>query len=181
MVNVLHKIHPTRTGTVVHIGAKGTIENVCTSLNDMDIKVPVLMENCAETSKLGRTIDELRKLIEGTDSRNVGICLDTCHCYAGGMCDFSDINQVEKLFEDISFTHNRRVIFHANDSLCPYNGRIDRHSHIGYGHIWNINRPESIPALERYYELSKMNCNDIIFETPNEFDKRYENDLYDSV
>jgi len=181
MVDALYKINPSRTGTVVHIGAKGTIENVCKELNDLDLKVPVLMENCAETSKLGRTLNELRKIIEGTDSQKVGICVDTCHAHCGNLCDLSDPSQTEKFFEDLSFMANRKLIFHVNDSLTNYGSRLDRHAPVGYGTIWNLNRQDSLANLERFYELIKMEGSDVIFETPNEFSSKYEQDLFLSV
>jgi len=177
----LSKIDTERTGTVVHIGAKGTIGNVCERLNDLSITTNVLMENCAETKKLGRTLDEIRLLVEGTDSKKLGICFDTCHMYSGQMCNLNNANEVESFFEDLTFLHNRKVIFHVNDSLVPYNDRTDRHSPIGYGHIWNMNLSESLGNLERFYELLKQNCYDCIFETPNPYSNKYESELFNKV
>ena len=52
----------------MHIGAKGSIENVIDRINSIDIKSPLLLENSAgEGSKLGKDIDQLRKLKEGID------------------------------------------------------------------------------------------------------------------
>lgn len=182
VVNELYKIGPEYTSTVVHIGAKGSIGKLCQELNDMEIKIPVLMENSAgEGSKLGRDIDELRKIVEGTDSSKVGICVDTCHTFAAGACDLRSISLTEKLFEELEFTSNRKLIFHVNDSLTPLNGRVDRHAPVGYGHIWNLNVEGSKENLERFYELCIMNKSDVIFETPNEFTKKYEEELFLSL
>ena len=182
VINELHKIGPDYTSTVVHIGAKGSIGKLCNELNDLDIKIPVLMENSAgEGSKLGRDIDELRHIVEGTDSSKVGICIDTCHIFAAGTCDLRSMSLTEKLFEDMDFMNNRRLIFHVNDSLTDLGGRVDRHAPIGYGHIWNLNVDGSRQNLERFYELCIMSKSDIIFETPNEFTKKYEEELFNTL
>jgi len=177
-INTLYQISSTHTGTIFHIGAKGSIESLNKQLNDMEILSPLYAENCAgEGSKLGKNIDELRKIVEGTDSRNIGICIDTCHSFAAGMTDFREINQVDKLFEDFSMFSNRKVMFHVNDSLTEFKGKSDRHAPVGYGHIWNINRPELKDSLMRFYELTKFGNHDIIFETPNPVSSELESDI----
>lgn len=179
VMDTLYRITPERTGTVVHIGAKGSIERLCRELNDMNIVVPVYMENCAgEGSKLGRNIDEMRKIIEGTDSPNVGICIDTCHAFAAGMYDFREVRQIDRMFDDLSFLDNRKLTFHMNDSLTDFGGRVDRHAPIRYGHIWNLNRPELQESLDRMYELCRDGCYDTIFETPNPVSSEFETDLF---
>jgi len=180
IVNTLYEVGPEYTGTIVHTGAKGSISSLCGVLNDMDLKMPVLMENCAEASKLGKNMDELRLIVEGTDSRNIGICIDTCHSFASGMTDYRESSAVEKFFEDMSAFDNRQVIFHINDSLTEFGGKSDRHAPIRYGHIWNLNRPDSIESLQRFYELTRMGCHDCIFETPNPVSSVFEADMLTS-
>jgi endonuclease IV len=166
------------TGVVFHIGAKGSIENVSRELNDMEIKVPTYNENCAgEGSKLGKNMDELRKLIEGTDSYNVGVCIDTCHAFAAGMSDLREMSATEKLFEDLSLFNDRPIIFHVNDSLTEFSGKSDRHAPIAFGHIWNLNRENSLDPLKRFYELANSSSYDIIFETPNPMTIKYESEM----
>ena len=181
IINTMYQIGPEYTGTVFHIGAKGSIESLNKELNDMEILSPLFAENCAEKSKLGKNMDELRKIIEGTDSNKIGICIDTCHAFASGMTDFRNASQVEKLFDDFDTFYNRKVIFHVNDSLTVYGGSSDRHAPIGYGHIWNINVPELKSSLVRFYELCQMGSNDIIFETPNEVSNALESGLLNDM
>jgi deoxyribonuclease-4 len=178
LINTLYQIGPEHTGIIVHTGAKGSIESLNKVLNDMEILVPVYMENCAEKSKLGKNMDEMRKIIEGTDSNKIGICIDTCHAFASGMTDFREISATEKLFNDIDYFGNRKTMFHVNDSLTPLGGSADRHSPIGYGHIWNINVPGSKDSLSRFYELTKTGCYDIIFETPNPVSNELEAEMF---
>ena len=180
IINTLNQISPQRTGTIFHTGAKGSIENLGKQLNDMNITVPVFAENAAETSRLGKNFEELRHLIESTDSFNLGICIDTCHAFASGMTDFRDMSQTEKLFENLSTFEDRPIMFHVNDSLVELNARKDRHAPIGSGHIWNLNRSGSTDTLVRFYELAKMSGNDIIFETSNPISDKLEAELFNS-
>lgn len=167
-IDELHKIGGDYTGTVLHIGARGTIQNVVEQLNDMDVKVPIYLENSAgEGTKLGNNMDELRKLIEGCDSNKMSLCIDTCHAFSAGMVDFREDSAVEKFFEDMSFASDRNWIFHVNDSTTPFFGKVDRHSPVGFGHIWNLNVNGSLERLQRFYELASSVGKDIVFETPN--------------
>ena len=181
IINTLNQISNTRTGTIFHTGSRGSIENVGRQINDMNLTVPTFAENSAgEGTKLGKNFEELRHLIESTDSFNLGICIDTCHAFASGMTDFRDMSQTEKLFEDLSTFEDRPIMFHVNDSLVELNARKDRHAPIGFGHIWNLNRPSSTDTLIRFYELSKMAGNDVIFETANPISDKLEAELFNS-
>lgn len=135
---------------VLHIGAKGTVETVANEINTMDLRVgefnrnqrPLVLEVCAgEGTKLGKNDHELRHLFEGIDKTEgrVGLCLDTQHLFASGMCDFTSHESVVKLFErmeDIVGPSGINLI-HLNDSLVPFGGRKDRHAPLGMGHIWS--------------------------------------------
>lgn len=155
------RISKTHTGTVLHIGANGTIENVADQLNSMTISSPLFLENCAgEGSKLGKSMVELDKLMESIDSHNVGICVDTCHAHSAGMTDMRDNRSVVKLFDDLP--EDRPVMFHLNDSKVAYHAKVDRHMPIGAGTIWS----ESKDSLKTFAELSQKCGRDIVLETP---------------
>jgi len=98
----------------------------------------VLLEHTAgQGTVLGHTFEQLARIIELTDgSRRVGVWLDTCHLIAAGY----DIAS-EKGYDDV-FAWFTRVIgldrlkgFHLNDSKTPFGSRLDRHEHIGKGHL----------------------------------------------
>jgi len=179
-INTMYQLGPSNAGVVFHIGAKGSVENVFDTINSMEILVPTFYENSAgEGSKLGKDIDELRRLIEGTDSYNMGVCIDTCHAFSAAMCDFREMDKIDKLFEDLDFLGKRPLTFHLNDSLTPFGGKADRHSVLGYGQIWNVNKPDTINTLYRFYQHTKERNNDIIFETPNEVSSFLESELYE--
>jgi len=160
---------PQQTGTVLHIGANGTIENVIEQLNDMTISAPLYLENCAgEGSKLGRNVDELRKLMEGCDSHSIGLCIDTCHSYGAGMTDMRSSEAIIKTFEELDCP---RTIIHLNDSLGDYKSKKDRHAFIGQGLIWSAQDGETQEeALESFNTLRDYAFDaewDIILETPS--------------
>jgi deoxyribonuclease-4 len=156
------RISNTHTGTILHIGANGTIENVADQLNSMDISSPLYLENCAgEGSKLGKNMYELHKLMEAIDSYRVGICVDTCHAHSSGMTDMRNSSSVVKMFDDLP--EDRPLMFHLNDSKVAYMAKVDRHMPIGYGTIWSEKRD----SLNTFAELAQKCGRDIVLETPS--------------
>jgi deoxyribonuclease-4 len=100
--------------------------------------VRVLLEHTAgQGTVLGHTFEQLARIMELTNgSSRIGVWLDTCHLLAAGY----DI-ATEHGYADV-FTWFERVIgldrlhgFHLNDSKTPLGSRIDRHEHIGKGHL----------------------------------------------
>jgi deoxyribonuclease-4 len=98
----------------------------------------VLLENTAgQGTTLGATFEQLASIIAKTnDHRRVGVCLDTCHLLASGydLCSpegyASTFTQFGRL---VGF--DRLRAFHMNDSKKPLASRVDRHEHIGQGHL----------------------------------------------
>jgi deoxyribonuclease-4 len=155
------RISTTHTGSVLHIGANGTLETVADQLNSMTISSPLYLENCAgEGSKLGKSMEELHRLIEATDSHRVGLCIDTCHAHSAGMTDMRSSSSVVKLFDDLP--EDRPVMFHLNDSKVAYHAKVDRHMPIGAGTIWS----DGLNSLKTFAELSQKSGRDIVLETP---------------
>jgi len=168
ILNVQAQIDPELTGTVLHIGAKGTVENVIDRINSMDIKSPLMLENSAgEGSKLGKDIDQLRKLKEGIDSHRVGFCLDTCHCHSSGMCDMRSREKVVNMFDEVHDFGCDRVMVHLNDSKTEMGSKMDRHAVVGFGTIWNYHDGPSFESLTSMRDYCKEYYHDIILETPS--------------
>jgi deoxyribonuclease-4 len=101
-------------------------------------KTMVLLENTAgQGTTLGATFEQLASIIaKMNDHRRVGVCLDTCHLLASGY----DLCSPEGYAS--TFTQFGRIVgfarlqaFHMNDSKKPLNSRVDRHEHIGQGHL----------------------------------------------
>jgi deoxyribonuclease-4 len=98
----------------------------------------VLLENTAgQGTTLGATFEQLASIIAKTnDHRRIGVCLDTCHLIASGyeLCSpesyAATFNQFGRV---VGF--ERLKVFHMNDSKKPLGSRVDRHEHIGQGHL----------------------------------------------
>lgn len=167
---------------VLHIGAKGTIENVGEYVNQLSnlgylerkqhdrMPYPLLLEVAAgQGTSLGKTWEEMRHLYESIDKTNVGLCIDTQHVFASGMCDFEDHESVVKMFDHSDWISRKGVsMFHINDSDRPFASRVDRHAPLKQGHIWSVN-DESLRSLVDI--CTDMNI-DMIAET-----KDHENDF----
>jgi deoxyribonuclease-4 len=120
--------------------------------------VMTLLETTAwQGTNLGYTFEQLasmRELVK--QKRRVGVCADSCHMYAAGYDLKTEEGYADtwKRFADvIGFEHLRA--FHLNDSKKPHGSRVDRHDHIGQGHLglepfrWLLQDPrfEQLPAL----------------------------------
>jgi deoxyribonuclease IV len=101
-------------------------------------KTMILLEQTAgQGTALGATFEQLASILaKMNDHRRVGVCLDTCHLIAAGY----DICSPEGYAS--TFTQFGRLVgfdrlkaFHMNDSKKPLGSRVDRHEHIGQGHL----------------------------------------------
>jgi deoxyribonuclease-4 len=101
-------------------------------------KTMVLLENTAgQGTTLGATFEQLASIIAKTnDHRRVGVCLDTCHLLASGydLCSPEGYASTFKQFGRL-IGFERLKVFHVNDSKRPLGSRVDRHEHIGDGHL----------------------------------------------
>jgi deoxyribonuclease-4 len=98
----------------------------------------ILLEGTAgQGTNLGHRFEHLAAIIERLDgSPRVGVCLDTCHLIAAGYDIVSEAGYREtfRAFDRIVGL-NRLKAFHLNDSKRPLGSRVDRHEHIGRGHL----------------------------------------------
>lgn len=98
----------------------------------------VLLEHTAGQGRtLGYRFEHLATIIAHLDgSPRIGICLDTCHLLASGY-DIASATGYQHTFDafDRTIGMDRLKVFHGNDSKKPCGSRIDRHEHIGRGHL----------------------------------------------
>ena len=101
-------------------------------------KVKVLLELTAgQGTCLGHRFEHLAAIIDQVDDpKRLGVCFDTCHVFAAG---YSFGNEAEyaammKQF-DRTIGLKKLKLFHLNDSKKPLGSRVDRHEHIGRGHL----------------------------------------------
>lgn len=102
------------------------------------VATQVWLETTAgQGSCLGATFDELAILIDGVrEPERLGICIDTCHLFAAGYPLDADggFEQTFEKFETL-LGFNRLKACHVNDSAKAFGSRVDRHAHIGEGHL----------------------------------------------
>jgi deoxyribonuclease-4 len=97
----------------------------------------ILIENTAgQGSCIGCTFDQVAEIVAALDGLPVGVCLDTAHTFAAGY-DISTEAGLKSTVRAItrSFGFERIKLIHCNDSKAPLGSRVDRHQHIGLGHI----------------------------------------------
>jgi len=111
----------------------------------------VLLENTAGQGEcIGHRFEHLREIIARCPGLGLGVCLDTAHAFAAGY-DLRDEDglsaALESLERNVGLDNVRAV--HFNDSRAAYNSRVDRHWHIGLGHIGEgpLRRVASHPRL----------------------------------
>jgi deoxyribonuclease-4 len=97
----------------------------------------ILLENTAgQGSSIGCHFDQLADMLAMLDGLPVGVCLDTAHTLAAGydIATAKGLKATVRLIER-SIGFERIRLIHCNDSKAPLGARVDRHQHIGEGHI----------------------------------------------
>ena len=148
-------------GTGVEPGLSRVTLAINRALSEADNEVVLLMENTAGgLNTIGSRFEELGEILDGLDNpRRVGICLDTCHCFAAGY-DLRNRNAVKETMRsfDRAVGLKRLRLVHLNDSEAPLGSHIDRHEHIGLGMIGE----EGFRRILR----SPLGVRPLILETP---------------
>jgi len=122
----------------------------------------VLLEHTAgQGTSLGSRFDELATIIELMRGHaRVGVCLDTCHLLASGY-DLTTAEGYARTFKEFGRTvgFDRLHAFHMNDSKKPLGSRVDRHTHIGEGHV-------GLDAFRRLVNDRRFRQTPMLLETP---------------
>ncbi len=129
----------------------------------------ILIENTAgQGSSIGCNFEQVAQLLKALDEQPVDVCLDTAHTFASGY-DISTGEGLEATIRAIkrSFGFNRIKLIHCNDSKAQLNSRVDRHQHIGLGHI-------GAEAFRRLTHNLKFSRVPFILETPVDNERGYE-------
>jgi deoxyribonuclease-4 len=133
---------------VVHPGsAKGSCEADAIRVCAESLKIAceglelgefrILLENTAGQGEcIGHRFEHLRDIIRDCAELNLGVCFDTAHAFTAGY-DFRDEDGLAATMESLERSVGARSVraVHFNDSKADYNSRVDRHWHIGEGHI----------------------------------------------
>lgn len=157
-----YNFHP---GSHVKQGVDEGIRLICEGLNEAlqpGLRTTVLLETMAgKGSEVGRSFEELARIIEGTRRDELlGVCLDTCHVADAGYDIVSDLDGVLDEFDRVIGLDRLRAL-HVNDSKNPLGSRKDRHEKIGRGTLG----AETFRAVVTNPRLKGL---PMILETPNE-------------
>ncbi len=103
-----------------------------------DVRVRVLLENTAGQGKsLGWRFEHLAHILDHVQQpKRLGVCFDTCHALAAGY-SLAPAAEYETTMNDFDRLIGlaKLNVFHMNDSKKPLGSRVDRHEHIGQGHL----------------------------------------------
>ncbi|KAI4722319.1 AP endonuclease [Aureobasidium sp. EXF-10727] len=134
----LYNFHP---GNSVGGDRDAAIAHLANNLNRAHketSKVITLLENMAAGGNvIGSTFQDLRDVIDLVDDKSrVGVCLDTCHAFAGGY-DLRTPETVQKTLSDFDETVGMKYLraLHLNDSKAPFSSNRDLHANIGTGFL----------------------------------------------
>ena len=120
------------------IGLERLVEAIDTAFDSVKGKTMLLLENTAGTkNSMGSSFEDIQEIMDHVAERpRVAICFDTCHAFAAGY-DLRDTESVEKTVVALKQTVglDSLKVVHANDSKGELASRLDRHEHIGVGHI----------------------------------------------
>lgn len=123
--------------------------------------VTAVIENTAgQGSNLGYRFEQLAEIIEKVDDKSrVGVCIDTCHAFAGGYdlrtCE-ATLATLDELDEVIGMQYLRGM--HLNDAKSTLGSRVDRHHSLGQGNIgWD--------AFETIMQDKRIDAIPLILET----------------
>lgn len=101
-------------------------------------KVKIALETTAgQGTSIGHRFEHLAAIAERVDMNSrIGFCFDTCHVFAAGY-NLSTARGLADTFKEFDrlVGLDRIMIFHFNDSKTGLGSRVDRHQHIGKGHI----------------------------------------------
>ena len=128
--------------------------------------VMLLLENSAGAGfHIGSRFEELqsiRELARDLTQLPIGYCLDTCHLLASGfeIRTAAGLRATIRNAEETLGLSNVHII-HTNDSKAPLGSRVDRHEHIGKGHI-------GLEAFRRILRHPHLRGKAFIMETPIE-------------
>jgi deoxyribonuclease-4 len=156
-------VHPgSARGSCEADGIRTCAESIKLSCRRLNLgKLRILLENTAGQGEcIGHRFEHLREIMDACPKILLGVCLDTAHAFTAGY-DIREQDGLEALIDKLKSTVGTRNVraIHFNDSKVPYNSRVDRHWHIGEGHIGR-------EALRRVAQHPKLAHAAFILETP---------------
>jgi deoxyribonuclease IV len=101
-------------------------------------QVKIALEITAgQGSVLGSRFEQMARIFDSVkENERLRLCFDTEHAFAAGY-DLRSEEGYQHAFDELDrhIGLKRLVAFHINDSMKPLNSHVDRHEHIGKGHL----------------------------------------------
>lgn len=130
-------------GSIIHTGSHKdgekdiqiAVKNISKILEKIPDDVLFIIEN-AGTRKIGLYLEEIEEIIKSLKSKQVKVCLDTCHLHAAGydLRTKTTCSQFLEVF-DRKIGLEKLEMWHLNDSKDPFGSFRDRHENIGGGFV----------------------------------------------
>ncbi len=170
-------LHP---GSSVNHSKEEGINNIIEALNYVvndNNKCMILLETMAgKGSECGSTLEEIKTILDGINSKNIGICLDTCHLNDSGY----DMHEFDKFLNEYSKILDINLIkcIHVNDSKNIKGSHKDRHENIGLGtlgfdtilKIVNNNKLKDVPKILETPYISELDNTKELLYPPYKFE-----------
>ncbi len=132
--------HP---GAHMGVGEESGIKTIAESIDRAHqacsgYRVKIALEITAgQGSVLGSRFEQMARIFGAVkENDRLRLCFDTEHAFAAGY-DLRTEQGYNQAFADLDrhIGLKRLVAFHINDSMKPLNSHVDRHEHIGKGHL----------------------------------------------
>jgi len=124
-------------------GPSGGLRRIASALNrthrDLpDINVLTCLEVTAgQGTALGHRFEDLQRLLDTVRApERLAVCIDTAHMLAAGY-DLTSSEGARSVIDELDQVLGlpRVKVLHVNDSKTPRGSRVDRHEHLGHGHV----------------------------------------------
>jgi deoxyribonuclease IV len=163
-------VHPgSARGACEADGIRTCAESLKRAADGLDLgSIRILLENTAGQGEcIGHRFEHLRDIMNACSELPLGVCFDTAHAFTAGY-DIRTAQGLEATIQALDRQVGTKQVkaIHFNDSKAEYHSRVDRHWHIGQGHIGR-------DALRRVARHPKLSHSAFILETP--YDKPEDN------
>lgn len=163
----------THPGAHMGTGEDAGLTRVAKALDELHETMPELrVVTCLEItagqgSSLGHRLEHLRTIIGRVKQpERVAVCLDSAHMIEAGY-DLTSGEGAAGVIDEVDRVVGlaRVKVWHINDSKTPRGSRVDRHEHIGHGHVAleamaAIVRHPAFAMVPKILETAKENAPD---------------------
>lgn len=159
----------THPGAHVGEGEAAGLANIVQAIDHVHAELPgyrtlTCLENTAgQGTTLGYDLKHLRAILDTVKQpERLAVCIDTAHSLEAGY-DLTSAPATKAFLQELDeIIGLKRVrVLHVNDSKTPRGSRVDRHAHIGHGHL-------SLDAFRTILRHKHFKHTPKILETPKE-------------